>query len=193
MSRDTIQNTKSVNVSQRDYLTDKEVDLLIGAVKKDGRYGKRNALMILMTYRHGLRCAELVGLTWDQINLTTGKIDVYRKKGGEASRHPLNGDELKQLKAIKKETESPFVFPSERGDKMTTANVRMMFQKWRKLVNLDVHAHAHALRHACGHTLADKNVDTRHIQDYLGHKNIQNTVRYTKLSDTKFKNYDKLI
>ncbi len=104
----------------------------------------------------------------------------------------MKGDVYKQLKAMKKDSKSPFVFASERGTQMTTANVRMLFKKLRRLVKLDVHAHAHALRHACGHNLADQNVSTKMIQDYLGHANIQNTVRYTELSNTKFKGFDKL-
>lgn len=192
MSIRTIQTTKSVKVT-RDYLTEEEVNQLIDAARNDGRQGKRNALMLLMTYRHGLRSTELVGLTWDQIDFRSGHILVWRAKNGEPSKQPLNGDELRQLRALSRERKSSFVFTSEQGDAMTTANVRMLFKRLRELVSFDVQPHAHALRHACGHHLADQGIDTRRIQDYLGHKNIQNTERYTKLSATKFKGFDKLI
>jgi site-specific recombinase XerD len=192
MPKTTIQKTESVKV-QRDYLTDREVELLVEAAKEHGRYGQRDSLMIRMAYRHGLRSCELVDLTWDQIEFETGHILVYRRKNGEGSRQPLNGEELRALRAIKRESHSPYIFASERGDKMTTANIRMMFRKLRQVTMLQAPVHAHALRHACGHKLADQGVDTRRIQDYLGHKNIQNTRRYTELSANKFKGFDKLI
>ena len=50
-------------------------------------------------------------------------------------------------------------------------------------------AHPHMLRHACGFKLANDGVDTRSLQAYLGHKNIQHTVRYTELAPTRFKNF----
>ena len=48
--------------------------------------------------------------------------------------------------------------------------------------------HAHMLRHACGYALANKGVDTRTLQAYLGHRSIQSTVRYTELGPGRFKN-----
>jgi site-specific recombinase XerD len=50
-------------------------------------------------------------------------------------------------------------------------------------------AHPHMLRHACGYALANKGHDTRALQAYLGHRNIQHTVRYTELSPTRFKDF----
>jgi site-specific recombinase XerD len=50
-------------------------------------------------------------------------------------------------------------------------------------------AHPHMLRHACGYTLANKGHDTRALQAYLGHRNIQHTVRYTELSPTRFRDF----
>jgi integrase len=47
----------------------------------------------------------------------------------------------------------------------------------------------HMLRHACGYALANKGHDTRALQAYLGHKNIQHTVRYTELSPARFKDF----
>ena len=192
MHATTHTNTESVKV-KRDYLTEAEVNTLIAACKKHGRYGTRNALMILMAYRHGLRSAELVDLTWDQVCFKYGSLLVCRQKKGRPSTHPLSGDELRALRALKRESESPYVFASERGDRMTTANVRMLFKTLRSQVKIEGPLHAHALRHACGHKLADAGVDTKRIQDYLGHANIQNTQRYTELSANKFKGFDKLI
>ena len=54
---------------------------------------------------------------------------------------------------------------------------------------LGLKAHPHMLRHGCGYALANKGHDTRSLQGYLGHKNIQHTVRYTELSPTRFKDF----
>lgn len=187
--------TDSVKV-KRDYLTEDEVTILIDRVKKDARHGQRNALILLMMYRHGLRSIELVNLTWDQVDFKSGCLLVYRKKNGLPSRQPMSGEETRQLRRVYRERSSAYIFTSERGGPMTTSNLRMIFSRLRDRGDsalLSGPIHAHALRHACGHKLADQGIDTRRIQDYLGHKSIQNTQRYTELSSTKFKGFDKLI
>ena len=73
----------------REYLTPKEVERLIGAAKKRGRrYGSRDATMILVAFRHGLRVAELCSLTWDQIDFSHGLIHVRRIKNMPVSLVP---------------------------------------------------------------------------------------------------------
>jgi site-specific recombinase XerD len=54
-------------------------------------------------------------------------------------------------------------------------------------LSLSFKVHPHMLRHACGFKLANDGHNTRSLQAYLGHKNIQHTVRYTELSPTRFK------
>lgn len=199
MTNLTTPTTKSVKV-KRDYLTEEEIRTLIEIAKNDGRHGKRNALLLLVMYRHGLRVSEAIDLTWDQIDFTRGSILIHRKKNGLASNQPLSGKELRELRSIKRNTKSHHVFVSERGSPMTSSNIRMIFSRLRERVlsrpylgTITGPIHAHALRHACGHKLADEGIDTRRIQDYLGHKNIQNTQRYTQLSANKFRGFDKLI
>ena len=83
---------------------------------------------------------------------------------------------------------SPFVFTSERGAPFTTAGFGKMIARAGEAAKLKG-AHPHMLRHACGYALANRGHDTRALQTYLGHKNIQHTVRYTELSPTRFKNF----
>src|SRR5262249_10363621 len=73
----TIVNT---SVSQRRYLTSREVERLIEAARKHGRYGHRDATMILIAYRHGLRASELCDLQWHQIELNAGRLHVRRSQ-----------------------------------------------------------------------------------------------------------------
>jgi type 1 fimbriae regulatory protein FimB/type 1 fimbriae regulatory protein FimE len=174
----------------REYLTPDEVDRLVTAVKGN-RWGHRDATMVLVGYRHGLRAAELVDLRWDQVDFKTATLHVRRVKQGTPSAHPILGDELRALRRLQREQEprSPFVFSSERGAPFTTAGFARMIERAGAGAKLGFKAHPHMLRHACGYALANKGHDTRALQAYLGHKNIQHTVRYTELSPTRFKDF----
>ena len=72
---------------------------------------------------------------------------------------------------------------------MTTDNVRKLVQRGGQEAKLPFPVHPHMLRHACGYKLANDGHDTRAIQHYLGHRDIQNTVRYTQLSAQRFKDF----
>jgi type 1 fimbriae regulatory protein FimB/type 1 fimbriae regulatory protein FimE len=180
----------NTEVRAREYLTDGEIARLITAAGKS-RYGHRDATMVLVAYRHGLRVGELVTLRWDAIDFAHGRLHVSRLKGSSESVHPLSGRELRALRRLKREQEpdSPFIFTSERGVPFTTAGFRKMIARLGVVANLGFPVHPHMLRHACGFKLANDGVDTRSLQAYLGHRNIQHTVRYTELAPTRFKNF----
>jgi integrase len=181
---------RNAEVRSREYLTDAEVNKLIAAAG-DNRNGHRDATMVLIAYRHGLRAAELVTLRWDAVDFNHGRMHVNRAKNGSSSVHPLTGRELRALRRLKREQEpaSPFMFRSERGAPFTTAGFRKMVARLGMAAGFDYPVHPHMLRHACGYKLANDGVDTRSLQAYLGHKNIQHTVRYTELAPTRFKDF----
>ncbi len=159
---------------------------------KANRHGHRDATMILVAYRHGLRASELTDLRWGQIEFSSANLHVRRVKQGTPSTHPILGDELRAaLRRLQREQDpkSPFVFTSERGTPFTTAGFARMIERAGVEADLGFKAHPHMLRHACGYALANKGHDTRALQAYLGHKNIQHTVRYTELSPTRFKEF----
>lgn len=191
MSPTTIQNIESGKVKQRTYLTSNEVDRLIEGAATTGRYPKRDALIISMLFRHGLRSVELTDLRWDHVQFDRAMLHVERAKNSDDSRQPIKGDELRQLRAMKNKSKTIFVFTTERGEQMSTRNVRAIVARAAAKANLDVNVHAHMLRHACGFHLANNGTPTRTIQSYLGHKNIMHTVIYTKLSDSAFKGIEK--
>ncbi len=174
----------------REHLTQQEVETLIEAVKSN-RHGHRDATMILIAYRHGLRVSELVDLRWEQVDFNAAVLHVRRVKRGTPSTHPIVGDELRALRRLQREQDpaSPFVFISERGSPFTTAGFAVLIGRAGKAAKLGIKIHPHMLRHACGYALANKGHDTRALQAYLGHKNIQHTVRYTELAPTRFKNF----
>ena len=173
----------------REYLTEAEVERLIKAAKVN-RHGQRDATMILLAFRHGLRAAEVVDLRWDQIDLGRNAcLHVRRVKNGMPSVHPLQGDEMRALRELKRSADSPFVFVSERGAPFTRAGFAKMVARLGVEAKFKFGVHPHMLRHACGYALANRGHDTRALQAYLGHKNIQHTVRYTELSPTRFKDF----
>jgi integrase len=180
----------NANLRTREYLTEAEVERLMNAAKKN-RWGRRDATMVLVAYRHGLRASELVDLRWEQVGTRTATLHVRRVKQGTPSTHPILGDELRALRRLKREQQprSPWVFTSERGDAFTTAGFARMIERAGTEAKLAFKAHPHMLRHACGYALANRGHDTRALQAYLGHRNIQHTVRYTELSPTRFKNF----
>ena len=186
----TPKRRRNGDLRTREYLTEAEVERLMKAATGN-RHGQRDAAMILVAYRHGLRVSELVDLRWDQVDFRTATLHVRRVKQGTPSVHPIIGDELRALRRLQREQEpkSPFVFTSERGAPFTSAGFARMIERSGVEAKFGFKPHPHMLRHACGYALANRGHDTRALQAYLGHKNIQHTVRYTELSPTRFKNF----
>jgi site-specific recombinase XerD len=173
----------------REHLTEREVERLIEAAKHN-RYGHRDSTMVLLAYRHGLRSSELSDLRWDQVEFNRAVLHVRRVKQGTPATHPLTGLEMRALRKLQRESEaSPFVFVSERGAPFSTAGFARMLERAAETAGLEIKAHPHMLRHACGFKLANDGVDTRALQAYLGHKSIQHTVRYTEVAPTRFKGF----
>ncbi|WP_439566252.1 tyrosine-type recombinase/integrase [Gloeocapsopsis crepidinum] len=175
---------------EREYLRSHEVEKLIQAARKVGRNGNRDAAIILLMFRHGLRTAELVALKWSQVDLRAGYIDIRRAKHGHDSIHPLRAPELRALRQLQRDyPDTQYVFVSERKAPLSTRSIRQIVARAGLLAGIPFPVHPHQLRHACGYYLASCGHDTRAIQDYLGHKNIHHTVRYTQLSPQRFENF----
>jgi type 1 fimbriae regulatory protein FimB/type 1 fimbriae regulatory protein FimE len=143
----------------------------------------------MLAYRHGLRVGELVALRWEQVDLTAGLLHVTRLKRGLPSTHPLRGPEIRALRRLQREqrSASPYVFATERRGPLSTAAVRKLVTRIGQAAGFPFPVHPHMLRHACGFKLANEGHDTRAIQQYLGHRNIAQTVRYTELAPGRFK------
>jgi len=181
---------KNAEYRSREYLTEQEVEQLMDAAGRVGRHGHRDATLILLSYRHGLRVTELVNLRWDQLDLKQGLMHVNRLKQGTASVHPLRGTELRALRRLQRDYPMmPYVFSSERKAPLTPDAIRKIFGRAGMEAKLPFPIHPHMLRHACGYKLAQAGQDTRAIQHYLGHRNIQHTVRYTQLTAERFRGF----
>jgi integrase len=185
----TPKRAKNSDLRTREYLTGHEIKALMTAARQN-RYGHRDATLILIAFRHGLRASELVDLRWDQVDFQRAVLHVRRAKQGTPSVHPLTGLEMRALRRLQGEGErGPFVFVSERGAPFTTAGFARMMERAGVAAGLGLKVHPHMLRHACGFALANAGQDTRALQAYLGHRNIQHTVRYTELAPDRFKGF----
>jgi type 1 fimbriae regulatory protein FimB len=188
--RAIISPEEAVDARPKNFLTEAEIGNFLKAGRK-GRHGIRNFAMLLMTFRHGLRVSELINMRIADVDLDTGRLFVRRLKGSLSTSQPLEGDEIRALRAWFRERtnapccNSPLVFLSERGP-MTRQAVNYICAEVGKRAGLSIKVHPHMLRHSCGYALANKGCDTRLIQDYLGHRNIRHTQLYTRTAAMRF-------
>jgi integrase len=177
----------NASLRPREYLTADEVEKLVKAAKA-GRWSDRDAATILIAYRHGLRAQEIADLEWSQVEEgRTPTLHVRRVKNGKPSAHPIRGDEMRALRKLPRET--PYVFTTERGGQFTADAINRQVKSIGARAELPFPVHAHMLRHGCGYALANAGHDTRAIQAWLGHANIQHTVRYTELAANRFASF----
>jgi len=185
-----LRRVTNAEMRSREYLTLAEIEKLIKAAK-EGRWGLRDAALVLVAYRHGLRAKEACELEWSQVEFgRNASLHVRRAKKGKPAVHPIRGDELRMLTALRKEyQDSRYVFTTERGTPFTTDAVNRLVKTIGQRAGLSLPVHFHMLRHSCGYKLANDGIDTRAIQDWLGHVSITHTTRYTQLSQTRFKDF----
>jgi site-specific recombinase XerD len=118
-------------------------------------------------------------------------VAIARLRSHSRSRK-MQGDEMRALRRLHREAPtSPFVFVSERGSPFTTAGFARMIERSAAGAGLELKAHPHMLRHACGYALANKRHDTRAIQGWLGHRSITSTAVYTALAPNRFKDFSR--
>lgn len=177
-------------MSERKHLVSAEVEKLITATK-GSRNEARDRCLVLLMFRHGLRVSEACGLELSQVDIESRVLHVARLKKGLSTTHPLRTDEVRAVKAwlserAKLKPEGDAFFVSERRFPLSRKTVWAAIRAYGEKAGLSLAAHPHMLRHACGFALADQGADTRLIQDYLGHRNIQHTVRYTATNPARF-------
>jgi len=175
----------------REHLTEDEVLKMLAALKRN-RHGHRDWLIGLLIYRHGLRVSEACDLRWDDISLPKRTIIIRRLKGSDDSTHYLERDELAGLKTLQRlqatmGATSQYLFLNERGQPFGRMGIARMIERAGEAAKLPFPVHVHMLRHSTGHALANRGMDTRRLQHFLGHASITNTVKYTAMSPDPFK------
>ncbi len=177
---------------ERKHVTLEEYKKIRAAAAELGRHRLRDSIMIGTGFVHGMRATEVVHLLWDQINLFECTLHVIRAKKGSDSVHPLSDDEIKAFRRLAKAQpggQKGYVFQNERGGALTTSAFGKMLARAGASAGMPMRIGTHMLRHGCGYYFANKGKDTRSLQGYLGHRNIQNTVIYTELRTDRFKEF----
>jgi site-specific recombinase XerD len=182
--------TVNSSVRTREYLTGAEIERLMSAARSSSRHGHRDATMILIGYRHGLRASELCDLQCRRSSLRRAACTSVGPRTARRVSHPMQGDEIRALRRLQREQgASSHVFMTEREGPMTPKAFHALFGRIGIRAKMPFPIHPHMLRHGCGYALANAGHDTRSLQAWLGHKNIQHTVRYTELAPDRFKNF----
>ena len=184
------ETSETIDQNAKNFLTTNEMKKFLVAARHS-RHGVRNFCLMLTAYRQGLRVSELIDIRLKDLDLETGRLFVRRVKGILSTHQPIEGDELRAIRAWLREREnypnasSNYLFLSERGP-MTRQSINYLVEQTGIRAKLNFKVNPHMLRHSTGYYLANKGCDTRLIQDYLGHRNITHTVRYTRTAAHRF-------
>ena len=179
-------------MNRRRFLTAKEVQAMMQAARQ-GPTGERDYCLILLAFRHGMRISELLDLHYHDLDLNEGRVNVRRLKNGFSTIHPLRFDEREAIErwslvraGWKAADKTDALFISRRGTALSRQQAYRIIRSAGEKAGTVTQTHPHMLRHACGYELAERGTDTRLIQDYLGHRNIRHTVRYTASNAARF-------
>lgn len=178
----------------RKYITQNEWQIFFDAIEGSPS-SVRDKPMFLMAYQHGLRVSELTGLKINDLDLIGGTVFIHRLKNGFSTTHPLQKNTIMLLNKwldyknslnMESVDSHDWLFVSRRGRRLSRQWIYKLSQQYSQKAEISISLHPHMLRHACGYALADQGLDTRLIQDYLGHRNIHHTVLYTASNAGRF-------
>ena len=184
---------KATHYRSRKHITEEELEKLVNGRVRGKRESKRRILrhkaILFLLFYHALRKSELYSLKWDCIDFHSQTIHIKRSKGGKDSIHPLLKKELNVLTELYESRKGDYVIDSPGGKMLKGSTLNQFFRRINahKIINLNVHPHM--LRHGCGFYLANKGIDTRSIQVYMGHSSIRSTEIYTEIAPVRFKNF----
>ena len=163
------------------YLTQDELKRLLGVIES-----KRDLAIFRVAYYHGLRASEIGMLKLDDANLARGRIRIDRAKHSQGGEYPMHPSEVKAIKAWLKERKDgiPWLFPSQRGLPISRFTLDKLMKQYGAKAGIPADKrHFHVLKHSIATHMLDAGTDIRSVQDWIGHKNIQNTVVYAQISN----------
>ena len=169
------------NIKSIKYLTQDELKRLLGVIDS-----KRDKAIFHLAYYHGLRASEIGTLRTEDVDLDRGRIRVIRLKHSQGGEYPMHPTEIKVLKAWLKERKdgSDCLFPSSRRLPISRRTLDYLMKTYGEKAGLPKDKrHFHVLKHTIATHMLDAGTDIRAVQDWIGHKNIQNTVVYAAISN----------
>ncbi len=148
----------------------------------------KHKLIIKLLYGCGLRASEVINLKKSNLNFEEGLIKVQLAKGKKDRFVKLPASISEELFAYIKILEGEILFPSNRGEKLTTATIQAILKNVSKKAEIKKRVYPHLLRHSFATHLLEQGTDLRIIQKLLGHSDIKTTQIYTQISQASIKN-----
>jgi integrase len=158
------------------FLTQDEVRRLFSVIKN-----KRDRAIFAVAYRHGLRASEVGLLQRTDVDFKQGRITIHRLKGSFSGAYPMKPDTVKLLRSYLRERidEFPYLFPSNRMLPIDRRTLYTLMRKYSEAADVPAHKRKfHSLKHSIATHILDAGEDVAFCRDWLGHKNIQNTMIY---------------
>lgn len=167
----------------REWLRKEEIEAIISSIDPQSRTAERDKLLIRFSWMHGLRLSEALNARWSDIDFKAAQFFVRRVKGSTSGTHSLTGQELRALRSWQRHQpkQSAYIFTSWNESPIAARSVQKLCKILGKRAQLPLDIHFHMLRHSCGYHLANGGVGVLHIQQWLGHTSINNTIKYTHL------------
>lgn len=165
------------------FLSDDERDRLLKACKESGNPNLYPVVVLALST--GMRLGEIMGLTWDVVDLNRGRAILHETKNGERRAVAITGHALavmKELGKVRKLNDNRVFPPTERAKKAATLDLRTPWETAVKNAALD-DFHFHDLRHSAASYLAMNGASLAEIAEVLGHKTLQMVKRYAHLSE----------
>ncbi len=170
------------------YLTQDELKRLLNAIPKNTKQGKRDKALLYLAYRMGLRVSEVTNLHIDDVDRDRRRITIRRIKGSYGGEYPLPSECWKLIVSYlrTRDDDLPYLFISNRGNPIDRTVVFRAIKKYARLAGIpESKASPHALKHTLGTHMLEAGCDVAEVQDQLGHRNIQNTMVYAKITSKK--------
>ncbi len=145
---------------------------------------QKHRLLLSVAYGSGLRISEVLSLRIADMDLAQETIHVKQSKGRKDRITVFPQTVVQEMKNYVCERKGDeYVFPSERGGKLTSSTAQKILANAMQKAGIPKQATFHSLRHSFATHLLENGVDTRYVQELLGHRNIQTTQRYTQVTN----------
>lgn len=170
-----------MNTDTIHFLTQEELKRLLKAIDN-----KRDKALFYLAYRYGLRASEVGLLRRDDVDFQRMKIRIHRLKGSISSEYPLQPEVAKLLKSYlrTRKDDSPYLFISKCKLPISRRGLDWLMKRYGERAGIPKHKrHFHVLKHSIATHLLEAEADVMFVKDWLGHKNIQNTLVYSKLTN----------
>jgi len=161
------------------YLTQAEVQAFFGVIRT-----RRDRALFAVIYQYGLRVSEVALLERGDLDLERRRLIVKRVKGGTWSERPLFlSTEVLLRKYLGRKARDPAsaLFPGRDGP-LKKRQIQTLFVRYRDRAGLNHRYTTHSLRHSIATHLLDAGLPLEFVQDHLGHRNIQSTTIYARIT-----------